>query len=75
MTAATDEDTTEAAAEVVEGEAEEVDPTMVPPVGGCISTSAINRWGELHIPIFKVGNKLGKICVYKLPRFVSLPAH
>ena len=52
VTAATDEDTTEAAAEVVEGEADEVEPTMVPPVGGCISTSTINRWGELLIPLF-----------------------
>ena len=51
VTAATDEDTTEAAAEVVEGEAEEVDPTMVPPVGGCISTSA-KKQGDLLIPLF-----------------------
>ena len=52
VTAATDEDTTEAAAEVVEGDAEEVDPTRVPPVGGCISTSAIKRRSELLFPLF-----------------------
>ena len=45
VTAATDEDTTEAVVEVVEGEAEEVDPTKVPPVGVCISTSA--KWTTL----------------------------